>query len=306
MQPVRYMTALEVAYSAFWGLALLFVAAFAAACVGGDVPIPRYATFGLAYTPPLYVINPQGCDSSLYANLSAPGTPLSGNKLGPWNLWLRFGACPTVNIANSCPPGTTDPNSYCGNFYTGCLSMYFEQQDHSSTTLAGSPTWADAYDNTPYTWDTIDGNNRKAGYQSNFVSGSKVFDSIGNLVIAACVFIYVGYFLFVQSIIFKIWQVRSRAFAVLLFLLAFIFWCIALGVPSTTSQLDPKAWSTTFFQSCNVKIVKGPQYFYGVFVLATTGAFVVSEILFYILVNYADTSQITFRGLEMTSTPQTV
>jgi hypothetical protein len=184
--------------------------------------------------------------------------------------------------------------------------MYFNRQQEQNDALDPSPSWSDTYDNTPYDWATLDSNNKQAGYKSDFVGGSKVWDALANLVIAATVFIFVGFILFVQSIIFKVCEFRSRTCAAVLFLMAFIFWCIAWGLPTTTSQLDSKAWSQTFFQSCTVQIKKGPVYFYGAYVIAATGGFVIAEILLYLVMTYFDIDSSRQGKLELTAIPAQV
>ena len=301
---VVYMDLSEVAYLMFWGCVMVMATSFAAASLGGAIPYPRYARFGYSYTPPLYTINPIDCNMNLYWNYNTSllytyqenvTSPRSTPYHGVWNLWIRYGACPTEHLPSSCRvPDVDNPQNYCGEYYTNCMSMYFQRQQMQNDFIPGSETWAKTYFHTPYDWGDLDNDNRLANYNSQFVQGSRVWDSLANLAIAATTLMYVGLVIFVFSIFFKVCLFQSRVITVVLYFFSCISWCIVLGLPSKTSQLDPKAWSTTFFKSCTVVIENGPIYYYVTFLIASTGAFVLSEVGFFLYYHYFDTSR-TFR-----------
>ena len=299
---VVYLDVSEFIYLAFWGIVMLFSSSFAAASLGGAVPYPRQARFGYAYTPPLYTIEPTRCDMNVY-NMSSPTAPISTPYLGVWNLWLKFGACPTENLPTTCKKLIADDDAphhmYCGNQYAGCMSMYFGRQQMQNDFIAGGgPTWSDTYSHTPFNWIDLDNMNEKAGYATKFVGGSLVWDSLANLAIAATVLQFVSLFVYTASVFFKVLLFQSRVVSVVLSFVSCLFWIITLGLPSTTSQLDSKAWSTAFFQTCTVTIEKGPIYHYVTFIIASTAAFVFSEIGFMVYYSYiADDRRPTFRAL---------
>ena len=292
---VVYLDLKELAYLVFWGFVLLFSVCFAAAANGGAIPYPRYARFGYTYTPQLYTIQPYHCNMNLYWNWNAsmlfqvrggePGwdvnasAPLSAPYLGTWNLFVRLGACPTEHLPTTCTPADTNTN-YCGEYYTNCMSMYFQRQQEQNDVIPGSQTWTQTYFRTPYDWGDLDRNNAKVGYTSKFIEGSRIWDSLANLAIAATVFQFVAFAVYVFSIYFQLFRVKSRIFAAFLNLFACICWAIVLGLPAKTSQLDEKAWAASFFDSCKVRIDKGPIYHYITFVIVATGTFAVSEVLF--------------------------
>ena len=164
--------------------------------------------------------------------------------------------------------------------------------------IPGSPTWSDTYAHTPFNWVDLDNMNGRAGYKTKFVAGSLVWDSLANLAIAATVLQFFGLFVFVASVFFKVLLFQCRVAVVVLNFISCLFWIITLGTPSTTSQLDSKAWSTTFFQTCTVTIEHGPIYHYVIFIIASTAAFVFSEIGFMAYYTYlADDHKPTFRAL---------
>ena len=208
----------------------------------------------------------------------------SSHYLGQWNLFLHFGACPVDNLPSSCDPATGKIPS-CGTFYTSCLSTYFNREQEVNV-VTNSKTWSQTYDHTPYTWQDLDAGNAMMGYKSDFVGGAAVWDATTNLVIAASSFMWLGVLLFFLGPFFKFRPYLFRHTPQILFFLGFLFWSIVLGTTANTSQIDPKAWSTFFFQTCEVDVVMGPVFYYGVAVIAFSGAFFISEVLFLYFVGY--------------------
>ena len=281
------MSLIEFFYVAFWCIMLTLIASFSTASLGGAIPFPYGAPFGSAYTPPYSVISPLGCtNKALYVDV--PSKNITGNftnhHLGDWNLFFHFGACPTNNLPTTCDP-VIGKTPYCGLFYTGCLSTYQHRQQEVNV-IPNSKTWEQTYGNTPYSWKDLDDANSEMGYRSNFVGGAAIWESTTDLIIAATVFMWIGLLLFFLGPFNKSRPYIFRLTPQLLYGAGCIFWCIVLGLISNTSQVKPAAWSASFFQTCDVKITRGATFWYGVAVIAFSGAFIVSEALFLYFMGY--------------------
>ena len=284
MQEEKDMSVKEFFYMALWSIILVLIASFSTASLGGAIPYPYGAPFGSAYTPPLYQVNPSNCNTALYTTTGNITGNLTNHFLGQWNLFIHFGACPVDNLPTTCDP-IIGKVPACGTYYTSCLSTYFNRKQEVNV-IPNSKTWSQTYDHTPYTWADLDNNNKLMGYNSNFVSGSKVWDATTNLVIAATTFMWIGVFLFFLGPFFKSKPYIFRLTPLILYFIGFIFWAIVLGTTANTSQIDKLAWSTYFFQSCNIEIKRGPVFYYGAAIIAFSGIFFISEALFLYFVGY--------------------
>lgn len=273
------MSLIEFYYIAIWTILLTLIASFSTASLGGAIPYPYGAPFGSGYTPPYFVVSPKNCgDTTLYVrDMLVNGTGnFSNHQLGDWNIFMHFGACPTANLPTTCLDGQSTP---CGFFYTGCLSTYFHRTQERNV-IPNSKTWKQTYDNTPYSWGDLDGANKEMGMVSDFRNGAKAWNISTNLVIASSTLMWIGVLLFFCGPFFKSQPYLFRVSPQVLFVLGGLFWCIVLGLTSHTSQADPAAWSTAFFQTCEVTISKGQVFWYGASVIAFSGLFIISEILF--------------------------
>lgn len=281
------MSLTEFFYVSFWLIMLVLIASISTASLGGAIPFPYGAPFGSAYTAPYLVVSPRNCgNTALY--IDKPSLNITGNftnhQLGDWNLFIHFGACPTANLPTTCDP-IVGKTPYCGTFYTGCMSMFFNR-DQEVNVIPNSKNWKQTYDQTPYTWGDLDQANSMMGIQSDFVNGARIWGSATNLVIASSTLMWVGATLFFFGPFFKSRPYLFRVTPHVLFALGCLFWCIVLGITAHTSQANPAAWSTAFFETCQVQISSGPVFWYGVAVISFSGLFLVSEAVFLNIVGY--------------------
>lgn len=281
------MSLIEFFYVSFWLILLVLIASFSTASLGGAVPFPYAAPFGSAYTPPYLVVSPTNCGNpALY--IDKPSLNITGNftnhQLGDWNLFIHFGACPTANLPTTCDP-IVGKTPYCGAFYAGCMSMFFNRHQEVNV-IPNSKNWKQTYQDTPYSWSDLDDANLMMGLKSDFVNGAKIWDSSTNLVIASSTLMWIGVTLFFFGPFFKSRPYLFRVTPQVLFALGCVLWCIVLGITSRTSQVNPAAWSTAFFQTCQVQISRGPVFWYGVAVISFSGLFIVSEAVFLSTVGY--------------------
>lgn len=284
MREEKDMAVSEFFYMAFWSIVLTLIAAFSTASLGGAIPYPYGAPFGSAYTPPFYQVNPGKCNSTLYTSVNGTGGEFADHFLGQWNLFVHFGACPVDNLPTTCD-SVVGKTPYCGTYYTSCLSTYFNRKQERNV-IPNSKTWSQTYDHTPYTWSDLDNGNAMMGYKSNFDAGARIWSSTTNLIIAATTLMWIGVLLFFLGPFFKSRPYIFRFTPQILFFIGFLFWSIVLGVTSTTSQIDPLAWSSYFFQTCTVQVVKGPIFYYGAGIISFCALFFVSEIIFLSFVGY--------------------
>lgn len=281
------MSLIEFFYIAFWCIMLTLISSFSTASLGGAIPFPYGAPFGSAYTPPYSTISPQGCtNNTLYLSVPSKNItgPLSDHQLGDWNMFIHFGACPTNNLPTTCDP-VIGKTPYCGLFYSGCLSTY-QHRHQEVNVIPNSKTWRQTYANAPYTWQDLDDANALVGYKSNFVRGAALWESTTDLIIAATCFMWIGLLLFFLGPFNKSRPYIFRLTPQLLYATGCLFWSIVLGLQASTSQVDAAAWSSSFFQTCDVRIKRGPTFWYGVAVVAFSGAFIVSEALFLYFMGY--------------------
>ena len=282
MREEKDMAVYEFFYMVLWTILLTLIAAFSTASLGGAIPFPYGAPFGSAYTPPFYQVNPSNCNQGLYTSVNGTGN-FTDHYLGQWNIFIHFGACPVDNLPTTCDSGGKTPS--CGTYYTSCLSTYFNREQESNV-IPNSKTWSQTYDHTPYTWQDLDYRNAMMGYRSNFEAGAKIWNVATNLIIAATTLMWIGVLLFFLGPFFKSRPYMFRLVPHALFFIGFLFWAIVMGTTSTTSQINPLAWSSYFFQTCDVKIVRGPIFYYGAAIIAFCGIFFISEILFLTFAGY--------------------
>ena len=131
-------------------------------------------------------------------------------------------------------------------------------------------------------WEAIDSDNSLKGYDSNLAGGAAVWHQSYLYIIIATVLLYSVYPVVALGVQFR----KSTGKAALLIIPLVIptgiaLWALALVAIDGTDQLDPLAWSTSFFSDClSVEVESSTGYQLGFSALFLSGSF---ALLFYVL-----------------------
>lgn len=198
-----------------------------------------------AIKDPVYKIIPRNCDASIFANTSSYRT-------GTWYLLYRWGACPL----DARTLETQVTRTYSTNYHTSrTISVdywYYHDCIYNSTQ-----------------WRQIDEMNRSLGYNTRLEADSWDWFHAWICSIAAVIILY----LIIIPIIIAICSENPGIYivvGVILFIFS-ILWSTVVWLVSITQQTDPRAWSTWFFQSCDVHIERSTGYTFAVMCAVFSG-----------------------------------
>jgi hypothetical protein len=186
----------------------------------------------------MYTIKVNHCDKKYYENRTKWYT-------GDWSIVPEIGVCPNgrAHFKHSSESRKIKVYSDCINF----------RHDKSN-------------------WKMIDEENNALGYKSDFVRGAEIWYTAKQCYVSGVIFAFI--YLFLAGVGTRDHDMTIVCTCLLMMPLSFTLFVIVFMITANTDQLNTKAWTTYFFHTCEVNIVK--DYGFDYLLTATVTAGVVS------------------------------
>jgi hypothetical protein len=200
----------------------------------------------------MYTIKVNHCDQTLYENTTKWFT-------GDWSVVPGIGVCPNGRLTYRKTRHKNDEGKYssAAKRYHDCINFERDKSD----------------------WKHIDSGNQATGYDSDLEGGAKSWYKAKQCYLSGIVFAFIILGLGGAGTSDSDELVVSIG-TLMIIPLSFILFVVAFVLTANTDQLNEKAWSNYYFQSCDVNIVPDIGYRYLMTATVLSGLITLVMILF--------------------------